>query len=100
MKYHGRGPGGGDVVVPIRRGEPSSVVIPVARKISGSEIVSPIEGRVAIIRDLTAAALAAYTAASEARAGGDSDRAKVLCNRAARALELVHETAVEIEAIA
>lgn len=84
-------------LVPLRRSEPApSQVMPVVRKASGAELVSPIESRVRIVTEISEAALAAYTAAREARARGEGERAKLLCQRAAKALALALEVAEEI----
>jgi len=89
----------GDVLPFRRSSELTSEVLPVARKVSGAETVSPIAARVRIIKDLTEAVLAAYTAAADARAAGDGERAKLLEQRAESALAMAHETALEIAAL-
>ena len=89
-------------VVPIRGKvveSPTSVVVPVARKVSGASLLSPVEVRARMARDLTEVAIDTYRAAGRARTEGDAPGAALLVESADRALDLVREIGEEIAAL-
>jgi len=89
-------------VIPIRREEgssPQSSVQPVARKVSGTETLSPRAQLERLVMQCTQAGLDAYRDAAKARAAGDDVGAGLLRDCASRALDTVREAAEGLEGL-